>query len=146
MNKQAYSSARNKTSPMNRVFKVCGVLVVLTFFFYWWAMESLVLAIAGALFLAFVAFFFAAVAGYIAGVVGSSNSPVSGMTIATLLFTVGLVYIIGDLMLGMAKQDLMFATLLIAAIVASSAAIAGDVMQDLKTGHMLGATPNGNRC
>ena len=115
--------------------------MVLAFFFYWWAMESLVLAVAGALFLAFVAFFFAAVAGYIAGVVGSSNSPVSGMTIATLLFTVGLVYIIGDLMLGMAKQDPMFATLLIAAIVASSAAIAGDVMQDLKTGHMLGATP-----
>jgi putative OPT family oligopeptide transporter len=127
--------------PMNRVFTVCGVLVVLTFFFYWWATESFVLALAGALFLAFVAFFFAAVAGYIAGVVGSSNSPVSGMTIATLLFTVGLVYIVGDLMLGMAKQDLMFATLLIAAIVASSAAIAGDVMQDLKTGHMLGATP-----
>ena len=127
--------------PMNRVFTVCGILVVLTFFFYWWATESFVLALAGALFLAFVAFFFAAVAGYIAGVVGSSNSPVSGMTIATLLFTVGLVYIVGDLFLGMAKQDLMMATLLIAAIVASSAAIAGDVMQDLKTGHMLGATP-----
>ena len=127
--------------PDEPCVSVCGVLVVLTFFFYWWAMESLVLAIAGALFLAFVAFFSAAVAGYIAGVVGSSNSPVSGMTIATLLFTVGLVYIIGDLMLGMAKQDLMCATLLIAAIVASSAAIAGDVMQDLKTGHMLGATP-----
>ena len=117
--------------PMNRVFTVCGVLVFATFFFYWWAMESPILAFAGALFLAFVAFFFAAVAGYIAGVVGSSNSPVSGMTIATLLFTVGLVYVIGDLMLGRAT-DLMFATLLIAAIVASSAAIAGDVMQDLK--------------
>ncbi|MAH40733.1 MAG: oligopeptide transporter, OPT family [Verrucomicrobiales bacterium] len=127
--------------PMNRVFMVCGALVVLTFFFYWWATESFILAMAGALFLAFVAFFFAAVAGYIAGVVGSSNSPVSGMTIATLLFTVGLVYIVGDVFLGMAKQDLMYATLLIAAIVASSAAIAGDVMQDLKTGHMLGATP-----
>ena len=127
--------------PMNRVFAVCAVLVVLTFFFYWWATESFVLALAGALFLAFVAFFFAAVAGYIAGVVGSSNSPVSGMTIATLLFTVGLVYVVGDVFLGMAKQDLMYATLLIAAIVASSAAIAGDVMQDLKTGHMLGATP-----
>ena len=63
------------------------------------------------------------------------------MTIATLLFTVGLVYIVGDVMLGMERQDLMMATLLIAAIVASSAAIAGDVMQDLKTGHMLGATP-----
>lgn len=127
--------------PMRGVFAVCGVLVLLTFLFYWWATGSLVLALAGALFLAFVAFFFAAVAGYIAGVVGSSNSPVSGMTIATLLFTVGLVWVVGDLLLDMAMTDLMYATLLIAAIVASSAAIAGDVMQDLKTGHMLGATP-----
>jgi len=126
---------------MRGVFAVCGVLVLLTFLFYWWATGSLVLALAGALFLAFVAFFFAAVAGYIAGVVGSSNSPVSGMTIATLLFTVGLVWVVGDLLLDMAMTDLMYATLLIAAIVASSAAIAGDVMQDLKTGHMLGATP-----
>jgi putative OPT family oligopeptide transporter len=91
--------------------------------------------------LAVVAFFFAAVAGYIAGVVGSSNSPVSGMTIATLLFTVALVWVVGDLMLGLGREELMLATLLIAAVVASSAAIAGDVMQDLKTGHMVGATP-----
>ena len=127
--------------PMPYVFMTCGVLIVVTFFFYWWSTQSFVLALAGALFLAFVAFFFAAVAGYIAGVVGSSNSPVSGMTIATLLFTVGLVWVVGDLMLNMGTQDLMMATLLIAAIVATSAAIAGDVMQDLKTGHMLGATP-----
>ncbi|MDG1539870.1 MAG: oligopeptide transporter, OPT family [Candidatus Poseidonia sp.] len=127
--------------PMRYVFLTCGVLIVLTFLFYWWSTQSFVLALAGALFLAFVAFFFAAVAGYIAGVVGSSNSPVSGMTIATLLFTVGLVWVVGDLMLNMETQDLMMATLLIAAIVATSAAIAGDVMQDLKTGHMLGATP-----
>ena len=127
--------------PMRYVFLTCGVLIVLTFLFYWWSTQSLILALAGALFLAFVAFFFAAVAGYIAGVVGSSNSPVSGMTIATLLFTVGLVWVVGDLMLNMETQDLMMATLLIAAIVATSAAIAGDVMQDLKTGHMLGATP-----
>ena len=126
--------------PMDRVFMVCGVLVVYLFF-YWWATESLVLALAVRFFLAFVAFFFAAVAGYIAGVVGFLHSPVSGMTIATLLFTVGLVYIVGDVMLGMERQDLMMATLLIAAIVASTPAIAGDVMQDLKTGHMLGATP-----
>jgi putative OPT family oligopeptide transporter len=99
------------------------------------------LAIAGAAFLAVAAFFFAAVAGYIAGVVGSSNSPVSGMTIATLLFTVALVWVIGDLMLGLSTPTLMLATMLIASIVASSAAIAGDVMQDLKTGHMVGATP-----
>ena len=127
--------------PLDKVLMVCGVLVGLTFLYYWWATGSLILALAGALFLGVVSFFFAAVAGYIAGVVGSSNSPVSGMTIATLLFTVALVWIVGDFFLGLATEELMLATLLIAAIVASSAAIAGDVMQDLKTGHMVGATP-----
>jgi len=127
--------------PLDKVLLVCGVLVGLTFFYYWWATGSLVLALAGALFLGVVSFFFAAVAGYIAGVVGSSNSPVSGMTIATLLFTVALVWVVGDFFLGLGTEELMLATLLIAAIVASSAAIAGDVMQDLKTGHMVGATP-----
>ena len=127
--------------PLDKVLMVCGILVGLTFLYYWWATGSLILALAGALFLGVVSFFFAAVAGYIAGVVGSSNSPVSGMTIATLLFTVALVWIVGDFFLGLATEELMLATLLIAAIVASSAAIAGDVMQDLKTGHMVGATP-----
>ena len=130
-----------KDLPLQWVAIACGVLVVLTFFFYWLITGSLILSLAGALFLALVAFFFAAVAGYIAGVVGSSNSPVSGMTIATLLFTVGLVWIVGSLFLGLEQTELMYATLLIAAVVASSAAIAGDVMQDLKTGHMVGATP-----
>ena len=127
--------------PLDKVLVVCGGLVGLTFLYYWWATGSLILALAGALFLGLVAFFFAAVAGYIAGVVGSSNSPVSGMTIATLLFTVALVWVIGDWFLGLKTEELMLATMLIAAIVASSAAIAGDVMQDLKTGHMVGATP-----
>ena len=130
-----------KDLPLKWVTVVCGVLVVLTFFFYWMITGSFILSLAGAMFLAMVAFFFAAVAGYIAGVVGSSNSPVSGMTIATLLFTVGLVWIVGSLLLGLSQTELMYATLLIAAVVASSAAIAGDVMQDLKTGHMVGATP-----
>ena len=113
----------------------------MTVLFYWSKTGSLILALAGGLFLAVTAFFFAAVAGYIAGVVGSSNSPVSGMTIATLLFTVVLVLLIGDGLLNLDTSTLMLATVLIASIVASSAAIAGDVMQDLKTGHMVGATP-----
>jgi len=127
--------------PMDKVFMFCGVLVVLTILFYWNRTGSLILALVGGAFLAFTAFFFAAVAGYIAGVVGSSNSPISGMTIATLLFTVALVWIVGDLMLGLKTSTLMLSTMLIASIVATSAAIAGDVMQDLKTGHMVGATP-----
>tara|TARA_B100001769_G_scaffold46680_1_gene33213 strand:+ start:3896 stop:5992 length:2097 start_codon:yes stop_codon:yes gene_type:complete len=127
--------------PLDKVMMFCGVLVVLIFLFYWYATGSVVMALAGALFLAVVSFFFAAVAGYIAGVVGSSNSPVSGMTIATLLFTIGLVWIVGGLIMGMGQTEMMVATMFIAAIVATSAAIAGDVMQDLKTGHMVGATP-----
>jgi putative OPT family oligopeptide transporter len=59
--------------PLSKVLIVCGVLVGLTFLYYWWSTESLILALAGALFLGVVSFFFAAVAGYIAGVVGSSN-------------------------------------------------------------------------
>ena len=127
--------------PMNKVFIFSGVLVAITILFYWSKTGSIILALAGGLFLALTAFFFAAVAGYIAGVVGSSNSPVSGMTIATLLFTVVLVLLIGDGLLNLDTSTLMLATMLIASIVASSAAIAGDVMQDLKTGHMVGATP-----
>ncbi|MBT3771325.1 MAG: oligopeptide transporter, OPT family [Euryarchaeota archaeon] len=127
--------------PMDKVLLTCGIITVLTFCFYWWATGSLWLALVGALFLAVAAFFFSTVAGYIAGVLGSSNSPVSGMTIATLMFTAAIVWVVGDLLLGMSTASLMTATLIIAAVVAVNAAIAGDVMQDLKTGHMLGATP-----
>ncbi|MBT4407414.1 MAG: oligopeptide transporter, OPT family [Euryarchaeota archaeon] len=127
--------------PMDKVLLTCGIITLLTFCFYWWATGSLWLALVGALFLAVAAFFFSTVAGYIAGVLGSSNSPVSGMTIATLMFTAAIVWVVGDLLLGMSTASLMTATLIIAAVVAVNAAIAGDVMQDLKTGHMLGATP-----
>ena len=127
--------------PLDKVMLFCGFLVIMIFLFYLYATGSALMALAGALFLAIVSFFFAAVAGYIAGVVGSSNSPVSGMTIATLLFTIGLVWVVGGLIMGMEEKEMMIATMFIAAIVATSAAIAGDVMQDLKTGHMVGATP-----
>ena len=122
-------------------FYVAGFIAFLTFLFYWYSIGNIILAFVGALFLAVAAFFFSAVAGYIAGVVGSSNSPVSGMTIATLMATSMIVWIVGDLLLGMETQELMYATLLIASVVAVNAAIAGDVMQDLKTGYLVGATP-----
>ena len=127
--------------PMNRAFIGLVVVAVLTFIFYWWKTGSLTLAIVGAIFLAITAFFFSAVAGYIAGVVGSSNSPVSGMTIATLMATSLVVWIVGGIFLNMGQDELMYATLIIASVVAVNAAIAGDVMQDLKTGHLVGATP-----
>ena len=63
---------------MKWVFTVRGVLVFATFFFYWWAMESPILAFAGALFLAFVAFFSPLLLVYIAGVVVPPTHPFQG--------------------------------------------------------------------
>ncbi|MAK05206.1 MAG: oligopeptide transporter, OPT family [Euryarchaeota archaeon] len=130
----------DKDTNMKIVLMVCASILVLSFLFFISAKIGFALAIAGTLFIAAVAFFFSAVAGYIAGVVGSSNSPVSGMTIATLMFTAALVYLVGSIA-GIDNSTMMFATLMIASVVAVNAAIAGDVMQDLKTGNMVGATP-----
>jgi putative OPT family oligopeptide transporter len=83
-----------------------------------------------------LAFFFVAVASYIVGLVGSSNSPVSGMTICTVLLTAGLL-----LLLGYTGVNGMLATLGVAGVVCCAACTAGDICQDLKIGHIVGATP-----
>ena len=82
-------------------------------------------------------FLFAAVAAYMAGLVGSSNNPISGVTIATILTSSLLLVVLLD------TQSLIgpAAAILIGATVACSAAIAGDNMQDLKAGRLVGATP-----
>jgi putative OPT family oligopeptide transporter len=82
-------------------------------------------------------FFFAAIAGYMAGVVGSSNNPISGVTIATLLLAAGLLL----LLTGADNPAGPAAAIFVGAMVACAAAISGDTMQDLKAGHLLGATP-----
>ena len=85
----------------------------------------------------FFGFLFSAVASYMAGVVGSSNNPVSGVTIATILFTSLLLLLI----LGKNSPNGPAAAILVGAVVCCAAAIGGDNMQDLKTGYILGATP-----
>jgi len=86
------------------------------------------------------AFLFTVIAGYLAGVVGSSNNPISGVTVVTLLFTA--ILLLGLSALGLVdKYVAMTATIIVAAIVCCSAAIAGDSMQELKTAQLLGATP-----
>ena len=82
-------------------------------------------------------FLFSAVAGYMSGLVGSSNNPISGVTIATLLVSSLLLL----LMLGADSPTGPAAALFIAAVVACAGAIAGDNMQDLKAGYLVGATP-----
>lgn len=82
------------------------------------------------------AFFFVAVSSYICGLVGSSNNPVSGMTICTVLFSGAVM-----LLIGMAGQQGIIAALCVAGVVCCAACTAGDISQDLKTGYLVGGTP-----
>ncbi len=82
-------------------------------------------------------FLFVSVSAYMAGIVGSSNNPVSGLTICTILFAA----IILAIMLGRNSQIGAVAAIMIGAVVCCAACIGGDNLQDLKCGHMLGATP-----
>ena len=83
-----------------------------------------------------MSFFFAAVASYIVGLVGNSNSPVSGMTITAVLATGGLIYLFG-----FTGTGAIVATLGVAGIVCCVACTSGDVCNDLKTGFLVGASP-----
>jgi len=120
--------------PVHWIYFV-GIAIAM-FALYWWVTRNyLVAGISMAVLLVFC-FFFTAVAGYLAGVIGSSNNPISGVTVATLLFTALLLLALGtELNVGMT------ATIIVGAVVCCSAAIAGDSMQEIKTGQLLGATP-----
>ena len=83
-----------------------------------------------------LSFIFVAVSSYIVGLVGSSNNPVSGMTISALLVSAALF-----LVLGYRGDSAILATLGVAAVVCCAACTAGDCSQDLKTGYIVGSTP-----
>ena len=87
--------------------------------------------------MALAAFLFSSVAAYMAGLVGSSSNPVSGVTIATIMVASLLLL----LFMGAGHPAGPAATLVIGAVVCCAAAMGGDNLQDLKTGHLVGATP-----
>ncbi len=82
-------------------------------------------------------FLFVSVSAYLAGLVGSSNNPVSGITIATVLFASAVLW----LLLGRDSEIGAVAAVMIGAVVCCAAAVGGDNMQDLKAGYLVGATP-----
>lgn len=100
------------------------------------ASMGLVVAVLAVLF----AFLFCAVAAYMAGLVGSSNNPVSGVTLATLLLVSG-IFVLSRTLFGAQASMLEGAALLVGAAVCTALAIAGDTIQDLKAGSILGARP-----
>ena len=84
-----------------------------------------------------IGFFFAAVSGNLVGMIGSSNNPVSGLTLCTLVIAALLM-----VALGVSGAGGVAAVLGVAAVVCVSSAVAGEMLQDLKVGHILGGTPS----
>lgn len=99
----------------------------------------------GVVFALFAGFLFSSVAAYMAGLVGSSNNPISGVTIATILTTsLILLWMLSaqiDFTVGDHAITAAATAILVGAVVCCAAAIGGDNMQDLKAGHIVGATP-----
>lgn len=116
---------------MKIVLAGIGIIVLLI-----WLLPQIPVALPGAILIVVFGFFFGAVSSRIVGLVGSSNSPVSGMTIATLLFATFILKMTGD-----TGMHGMIGAITIGAVICIVAAMAGDTSQDLKTGFILGATP-----
>jgi putative OPT family oligopeptide transporter len=103
---------------------------------YMYLTHSLAVTTVSTVVMVVASFFFVAVASYLVGLVGSSNSPVSGMTICAILFASAVL-----LLFGMKGSQGILASLGVAGVVCCAASTAGDISQDLKTGYFVGATP-----
>lgn len=123
--------------PVGAVMLSMGIVTVATFVFMWWATDAVWLALLSALVIAALTFAFSAVSGYIVGFVGSSNNPISGMALSAF-FLVTLVFVAVRVDLG---PSAMLCVLMVSVFVCTATATAGDTMQHLATGQMLGATP-----
>lgn len=113
---------------------VLGSILVLTLLV--WLVPAIPVSLVGAFIVVIFGFFFATVSSRMVGLVGSSNNPVSGMAIATLLIATLILKLTGD-----AGAHGMQSAIAIGSIICIVAAISGDTSQDLKTGYLLGATP-----
>lgn len=125
-------SSRTDRNLDIRVTAVIAVLVILLL----WLYPGIPISLAGTAFIVIFGFFFATVSSRMTGLVGSSNNPVSGMTIATLLVCTLLLKLTGE-----TGSRGMTAAIAIGSVICIIASVAGDTSQDLKTGYILGATP-----
>ncbi len=123
--------------PMKWVLILIVASVVPLFLLYQLFVAKISVSLPMAAIMLIAGFLFSAVAGYMAGIVGSSNNPISGVTISTVLVT-GLLLM---LLMGSHAPNGPAAAIIIGSVVCCAAAMAGDTMQDLKTGHIVGSTP-----
>jgi putative OPT family oligopeptide transporter len=134
----AVATARTeKDIPFNWIMVGIVFVAVLTFFITFFIFKtSFLVAFVAATVLIILAFFFGAVSGYLVGIMGSSNNPISGLTLTALVITALIMVLLGS-----RGNEGTAAVLGVAAIVCVSAAVAGEMLQDLKAGHLLGGTP-----
>ena len=119
------------------VFVMIGLLTIPVFLLYVWISQNYVVSAVMAIFAILFAFVASAIAGYMAGLLGSSNNPISGVTVSVLLIT-------SLILLGFGLSGNLGAygvAIMIAAVICCGAAISGDVLQSLTCGQMVGATP-----
>ena len=130
-------SLEERDLPINYVFMAIIAMLIPIALTYFGIIGSWTSAIILSFVMLIFGFLFSAVAAYMAGVVGSSNNPISGVTIATILFSSLLIITFFDIDSSKGAA----AAILIGAVVCCAAAIGGDNLQDLKTGNIVGATP-----
>jgi putative OPT family oligopeptide transporter len=121
---------------LKKIFVAIGATAIACFVLYYHFSGSVAGSVTLTVVMVVLGFLFAAVAGYLVGLIGSSNNPVSGLTLSALLIAAVLM-----VMLGVTDLQGVAGVLGVAGVVCCAAAIAGDMMQDLKVGHILGGTP-----
>ena len=137
------ASVRTDEDLPARSVAITSAAMAIPMFFMVWIVSGLLLPAILSLIIIFTAgFLFAAVAGYMAGIVGSSNNPLSGVTIIVVILTATIFALVNSLIYGGENTaELQVAVIGVAAFVACAGAISGDNLQDLKTGYLVGATP-----
>ena len=130
----AGAASNERTSKDLNIKVVIVAVVILTLLV--WLVPAIPVSLLGAVLIVVFGFFFATVSSRMVGLVGSSNNPVSGMAIATLLISTLILKVTGSTgIIGMSSA------IAIGSVICIVSAIAGDTSQDLKTGYLLGATP-----
>ena len=142
-------AATNRTErdlPAKAIFAGVAAVMVAMFVLYYFfiggagnlsSSQVITAAAVATVVMVVLGFFFAAVSGNLVGMIGSSNNPVSGLTLCTLVIAALLM-----VALGVAGSGGVAAVLGVAAVICVSSAVAGEMLQDLKVGHILGGTPS----
>jgi putative OPT family oligopeptide transporter len=132
----ATTSRVNQYMSSRLVLTGVGVMFVVMLVLYTYFSGSLEAGIVAGVVMLLVGFCFATVSGYLVGVIGSSNNPISGLTLSTLIIAALLL-----VALGVSGSAGVIAVLGVAAVVCVSSAVAGELLQDFKVGYILGGTP-----